>query len=74
MIILINGQEECTVKGSNCHCSWQDPEILIAGRPTAALDVTIPSTDSSSYEKIPKKERNSSIIFIAHDLGVVAGG
>ena len=41
------------------------PEILIADEPTTALDVTIQAQI--------QEERDSSIIFINHDLGVVAG-
>ena len=50
-----------------------DPEILIADEPITALGCyDSSSTNSSSDEKI-QEERDSSIIFINHDLGVVAG-
>ena len=49
-----------------------DPEILIADEPTTALDVTIQAQILHLMKKI-QEERNSSIIFITHDLGVVAG-
>jgi len=46
-------------------------EILICDEPTTALDVTIQAQILELIEKL-KKERNLSIIFITHDLGVVA--
>ena len=48
------------------------PEILIADEPTTALDVTIQAQILRLMKKI-QEERDSSIIFINHDLGVVAG-
>ena len=48
-----------------------DPEILICDEPTTALDVTIQSQILELINKL-KKERNLSIIFITHDMGVVA--
>ncbi len=48
-----------------------DPEILICDEPTTALDVTIQAQILELINEI--KERSSlSIIFITHDLGVVA--
>ncbi len=49
-----------------------NPDILIADEPTTALDVTIQAQILNLMKKI-QKERESSIIFITHDLGVVAG-
>lgn len=49
-----------------------DPEILIADEPTTALDVTIQAQIMHLMWELQKKI-NSSIIFITHDLGVVAG-
>ena len=49
-----------------------NPEILIADEPTTALDVTIQAQILHLMKEI-QKERHSSIIFITHDLGVVAG-
>lgn len=46
-------------------------EILICDEPTTALDVTIQSQILELIQKL-KQERNLSIIFITHDLGVVA--
>ncbi|MCR5231691.1 MAG: ATP-binding cassette domain-containing protein [Acholeplasmatales bacterium] len=48
-----------------------NPEILICDEPTTALDVTIQAQILDLINKL-KKERNLSIIFITHDLGVVA--
>jgi oligopeptide/dipeptide ABC transporter ATP-binding protein len=48
-----------------------DPEILICDEPTTALDVTIQSQILELINKL-KVERNLSIIFITHDMGVVA--
>jgi oligopeptide/dipeptide ABC transporter ATP-binding protein len=47
------------------------PEVLICDEPTTALDVTIQSQILELINKL-KKERNLSIVFITHDLGVVA--
>ncbi len=49
-----------------------NPEILIADEPTTALDVTIQAQILNLMKQI-QKETDSSIIFITHDLGVVAG-
>ena len=48
-----------------------NPEILICDEPTTALDVTIQAQILELINKL-KKERHMSIIFISHDLGVVA--
>lgn len=48
-----------------------DPEILICDEPTTALDVTVQAKILELINDI-KQERNLSIIFITHDLGVVA--
>ncbi len=48
-----------------------DPDVLICDEPTTALDVTIQAQILELINKL-KKERNLSIIFITHDLGVVA--
>ena len=49
----------------------QDPELLIADEPTTALDVTIQAQIVSLLLKL-KKERNLSIIFISHNINLVA--
>ena len=48
-----------------------DPEILICDEPTTALDVTIQAQILELLHKL-KAERHLSVIFITHDLGVVA--
>ena len=48
-----------------------DPDILICDEPTTALDVTIQSQILELINKV-KKERDLSVIFITHNLGVVA--
>ena len=48
-----------------------NPEILICDEPTTALDVTIQSKILELINEM-KRERDLSIIFITHDLGVVA--
>ena len=49
----------------------ETPEVLICDEPTTALDVTIQGQILELIKKI-QKERNLSVIFITHDLGVVA--
>ncbi|MEK9199941.1 ABC transporter ATP-binding protein [Ureibacillus sp. FSL E2-3493] len=48
-----------------------DPKLLIADEPTTALDVTIQAQILELMKDIQKKSK-TSIIFITHDLGVVA--
>ncbi|MEL3909199.1 MAG: ATP-binding cassette domain-containing protein [Treponemataceae bacterium] len=48
-----------------------NPDILICDEPTTALDVTIQAQILELINDL-KRERNLSIIFITHDLGVVA--
>ena len=48
-----------------------DPEILICDEPTTALDVTIQAQILELINRL-KVQRNLSVIFITHDLGVVA--
>src|SRR5699024_8758999 len=48
-----------------------NPTLLIADEPTTALDVTIQAQILHLMRNL-KKEYNSSILFITHDLGVVA--
>ena len=48
------------------------PEILIADEPTTALDVTIQAQILNLMKELQQKIE-TSIIFITHDLGVVAG-
>lgn len=48
-----------------------NPDVLICDEPTTALDVTIQAQILELINKL-KHERNLSVIFITHDLGVVA--
>lgn len=48
-----------------------EPEILICDEPTTALDVTIQAQILELINRL-KVSRNLSVIFITHDLGVVA--
>lgn len=48
-----------------------EPEILICDEPTTALDVTIQAKILELIKEIQKK-KNISVIYITHDLGVVA--
>ena len=48
-----------------------NPELLIADEPTTALDVTIQAQVLALMRKL-KRELNTSMIMITHDLGIVA--
>lgn len=48
-----------------------NPDIVICDEPTTALDVTIQAQILDLINKL-KRERNLTVIFITHDLGVVA--
>ncbi|WP_141731159.1 ABC transporter ATP-binding protein [Oligoflexus tunisiensis] len=48
-----------------------EPSLLIADEPTTALDVTIQAQILRLMKEL-QQEKNTSIIFITHDLGIVA--
>ncbi len=48
-----------------------EPDLLIADEPTTALDVTIQKQILELLAKL-QKEYNMSVLFITHDLGVIA--
>lgn len=48
-----------------------EPELLIADEPTTALDVTLQAQIIALLQKI-QQQRSMGLIFITHDLGVVA--
>jgi peptide/nickel transport system ATP-binding protein len=47
------------------------PDVLIADEPTTALDVTIQAQILELIERL-QRQRGMSVIFITHDLGVIA--
>ena len=49
-----------------------DPKVLIADEPTTALDVTIQAQILDIVKRL-RKELGMAIIWITHDLGVIAG-
>lgn len=49
-----------------------EPKLLICDEPTTALDVTIQAQILRLIKQL-QKTRNVAVIFISHDLGVVAG-
>lgn len=48
-----------------------NPEVLLCDEPTTALDVTIQGQILELINEV-KRKRNISVLFITHDLGVVA--
>ncbi len=48
-----------------------EPELLIADEPTTALDVTVEAQILALMRELQKK-KNTSILLITHDLGVIA--
>ena len=49
-----------------------NPKLLIADEPTTALDVTIQAQILELIQRL-RRDLHTSVIFITHDLGVVAG-
>ena len=47
------------------------PSVLVADEPTTALDVTVQKTILELMQKL-QKEHDMGILFITHDLGVIA--
>ena len=48
-----------------------DPSLVIAGEPTTALDVTVQRQVLQLVERL-RRRHGSAVLFITHDLGVVA--
>jgi len=48
-----------------------DPDLMIADEPTTALDVTVQAQILKLFKSI-QKTRSMSVLYITHDLGVVA--
>lgn len=65
---LSGGQKQRIMIAMALSCN---PELLIADEPTTALDVTVQQNILQLLLKL-KKERNMSMIFISHDLGVIS--
>src|SRR5215216_3685055 len=64
---ISGGQKQRVMIAMALSCN---PEILIADEPTTALDVTVQKTIIELLLKL-KAERNMSLVFISHDLGVI---
>lgn len=65
---LSGGQKQRVMIAMAMCCN---PAILIADEPTTALDVTVQATILDLMRKL-KDEEDTGIIFITHDLGVIA--
>jgi len=66
---LSGGQKQRVMIAMAMACT---PSILIADEPTTALDVTVQKTILDLMKELQLRHR-MSIIFITHDLGLVAG-
>jgi len=66
---LSGGQKQRIMIAMAISCN---PSLLIADEPTTALDVTVQKKILQLLKKI-QKSRNMGILFITHDLGLVAG-
>ncbi len=65
---LSGGQKQRVMIAMAMSC---DPDVLIADEPTTALDVTVQKAILQLMDDL-KAEIDSSVIFITHDLGVIA--
>ena len=65
---LSGGQKQRVMIAMALSC---EPSVLIADEPTTALDVTVQKTILELLRNL-QKERGMGVIFITHDLGVVA--
>ncbi len=65
---ISGGQKQRVMIAMAMSCN---PSILIADEPTTALDVTVQSTILELMRKL-QQENNTGMLFITHDLGVVA--
>lgn len=65
---LSGGQKQRVMIAMALSCN---PHILVADEPTTALDVTVQKTILELMDDL-RREIDASIIFITHDLGVIA--
>ena len=65
---LSGGQKQRVMIAMAMSCN---PSILIADEPTTALDVTVQAAILQLMKRL-QREENASIVFITHDLGVIA--
>lgn len=65
---LSGGQKQRVMIAMALSCN---PDLLIADEPTTALDVTVQQTILQLLLRL-KQERNMTMIFISHDLGVIS--
>lgn len=65
---LSGGQKQRVMIAMAMSCN---PNVLIADEPTTALDVTVQATILELMAKL-QKQHNMGILFITHDLGVIA--
>lgn len=66
---ISGGQKQRVMIAMALSCN---PSILVADEPTTALDVTVQATILELLRDL-RDRKNTSIIFITHDLGVIAG-
>ncbi len=66
---LSGGQKQRVMIAMAISCN---PSVLIADEPTTALDVTVQATILDLLRQLCEENR-MSMIFISHDLGVIAG-
>ena len=65
---LSGGQKQRVMIAMAIAC---EPKLLIADEPTTALDVTVQKATLDLLKEL-QQEHNMSMIFISHDLGVIA--